>query len=239
MVEYLNNIEDSWKIPLATITGALIAFFGAMTTLLITSRYSKLNYNFLVQKDRYEKQKSYNRVLGSFLKVYHSFLKHNLLFSENKQKFIPDDQLISFAQKLDNLTRDIEAFKKTVNEEAEILPEITLNLHSIIDLLDRFEIANTEIPNDVNVDDTENSKLVILRAQAFAVNEILNDAFHDLINTIAIKAEVSEEFLNNLRDYNSDSYEEKSLDQQEEIYKRFIESYERQTGKKFPLDDFK
>lgn len=237
MFEFLNSLSEAWKTALATLTVGLLVFIATMLTLIFSTRNNRLNYKLLLQKDKAEKQKSYNRVLGSFLKVYHSYLKHNLLFNENGQQYIPDNQLIIITDKIDNLTRDIKSFRKTVDEESEILPEITLSLHSILDLLDRFEIFSSEISNDIKFQNTEITKLVLQRAQNFAVKEILDEMFQDLIEQIAIKAEVSNNFLNDIKEYNSETYEEKSLENQQHIFKRFLESLSRQIGKEIKVED--
>ena len=237
MFEFLNSLSEAWKTALATVTVGLLVFIATMLTLIFSSRNNKLNYKLQIEKEKGEKQKSYNRVLGSFLKVYHSYLKHNLLFSEEKHKFAADNQLLLVAEKIDNLTRDIESFKKTIDEESEILPEITFLLHTILDILDRFEIINSEISSDFGLGEVENPKLILKRAQAFAVKEILDNSFQELIKKIAIKADVSDEFLLELKEYNSQTYEQISLEYQDEIFKRFLESLSRQLGVDFNIDE--
>ena len=93
--DFLNSLSEAWKTALATLTVGLLVFIATMLTLIFSTRNSRLNYNFLLQKDKAEKQKSYNKVLGSFLKVYHSYLKHNLLFKEEKQKIKPNKKQVA------------------------------------------------------------------------------------------------------------------------------------------------
>ena len=104
-------------------------------------------------------------------------------------------------------------------------------------MLDRFEIFSSEISNDIKFQNTEITKLVLQRAQNFAVKEILDEMFQDLIEQIAIKAEVSNNFLNDIKEYNSETYEEKSLENQQHIFKRFLESLSRQIGKEIKVED--
>ena len=233
----------------------ILGFLTALVTLIYSHYNNKRNFeylsekdklnrednlkrdNFELKKDKKERQKSYNKILGSFLKVYHSYLKHKMLFDENGVNNIPDEYLIQQIDKIDNLNDEIKTFKKVANEQAEIIPEITIYLYEILDLLGRFEMTLEQIPKGLSLEEEGPTKLLIQRAHSFAVEELLDEYFTDLIDQIAIKAEVTDEFLTEIKEFNSEESAQKNLGIQNEIMKRYLESLSRQTGTKFDIND--
>jgi len=139
--------------------------------------------------------------------------------------------------KLDNLNAEIISFKKTVSEESAILPELTIYLHEILNLLGRFEMVVAEIPTDISIEDSAKAKLLIQRAHSFAVQELLDEYFTDLIEKMAIKAEISDEFLKEIKEFNSTEAVERNMEMQSEILKRYIESISRQTGQDIDVNN--
>lgn len=252
MVELcINSPSDFWK-NLSDSSGTLIVgvlgFTTAIATLVYSSYNNKRNYDFLLEKDKRdseerskkdeldfakdkrERQRAYNRILGSFLKVYHSYIQHKYLFKETGVPNIPDKFLIQMVEKLDNLNVEIVSFKNLVSEESAILPELTIYLHEILNLLSRFEMVVAEIPTDISLEEYTKAKLLIQRAHSFAVEKLLDEYFSDLIDKIAIKAEISDEFLKEIREFNSNDAVEKNIEMQRELSQRYFESISRQTG---------
>lgn len=257
MIEIYN--EDFWKIfasGTATLIVGILGFTSTILALIFSNLNTKRNLNFLLEKDKrdredklkrdeldfakdkYERQKAYNRVLGSFLKLYHSYLQHQYIFNENGLKVIPDEYLLAIVEKIDNLDVEILLFKKIVSEESAILPELTIYLHEIQNLLSRFVIVAEQFSKDNSDIEGKDTKLLIQRAHSYAVKEMLDEYFEDLIEKLAIKADVSEDFLNEIRKFNSDETIEKNMESQSEIMKRFFESLSKQTGQNITDNDF-
>ena len=253
----MEELADVWKSFItagATILVGLFGFTTAILTIVISYWYNKRNLNFLLEKDKREhesrskrdelefakdnreKQRAYNRILGSFLKVYHSYVKHKYLFDENGVNNFPDEYLIQTVEKVDNFKYEISVFKKCFNEEAEIIPELTIYLHEILDLLGRFELLDSQIVVDPNNPQSQSAKLIWQRAHIFAVSDLLDKYFEDLIETIAKKADVSDEFLIELRAFNSKDTVEYNINIQKEILDRMLASLSRQTGQTVTLD---
>ncbi len=249
----INSTNDFWK-NFSTLIVGVFGFTMAILTLIYSNFNNKRNHKFLLEKDKRDRedrlkkdeldfakdkrdrQKAYNRVLGSFLKVYHSYIQHKYLFSESGVSNIPDKYLMKTVEKLDNLNFEIISFKKTVSEESSILPELTIYLHEILNLLGRFEMVVAEIPTDISEEDSINAKLIVQRAHSFAVEELLDEYFTDLIEKIAIKADISDEFLTEIKEFNSTGTIERNMEMQNEILKRYIESISRQTGQDIDIN---
>jgi len=233
----------------------ILGFISAILSLIYSNKNSKRNLDFLRnksekdrddslerykledEKDRSERQKAYNRVLGSFLKVYHSYIKHQYLYSENGVLNIPDEYLVQQIENIDDLNIEIKSFKNTVNEQAEIIPELTIYLYEILDLLGRFELVVSQIPMNSNLQENNTAKLLIQRAHSYAVQEILDDYFSDLIEMIAKKAKVSNTFLKEIKDFNSNTVKEHNIEIQNNIMKRYLESISRQTGQDIDINN--
>jgi hypothetical protein len=254
---YFEGQEDFFKSTItatATIIVGLLASFTGILTIIVSYYSNKRNLNFLLEKDKREhesrqkkdelefakdtrdKQKAYNRILGAFLKVYHSYVKHKFLFDEKGVNNFPDQYLLQTLDKIDNFKIEISSFKKRFEEEAEIIPELTIYLHEILDILGRFELLDGQIPVDPNNPDAETAKLVFQRAHTYAVSELLDSYFEDLIEKIARKADVSEEFLKELKDINSKDSIEFNIRTQKEIMDRMFASLSRQTGQEINID---
>jgi hypothetical protein len=239
----------------ATIIVGILGFTMAILTLIYSNNNNKRNHSFILEKDKRdredrlkkdeldfakdkrERQKAYNRVLGSFLKVYHSYIQHKFLFSELGVPNIPDKNLMQFISKLDNLNSEISLFKKVVSEESAIIPELTIYLHEILNLLGRFEMVEIELPADNSIEDLQKTKLLVQRAHSYAVQELLDEYFTDLIDKMAIKAEISDEFLKEIKEFNSIETVERNTEMQGKIMNRYIESISRQTGQNIDLNN--
>lgn len=245
-------LDEFWK-NLTTLMVGTLGFITAILTLLYSNYNNKRNYNFLLEKDKRdrlerlkkdeldfakdkrERQRAYNRVLGSFLKLYHAYIQHKYLFKESGVSNIPDSYLIQIVDKLDNLNVEIDSFKKTANDEAAILPELTIYLHEILNLLGRFEMVTEQVQVGIPTEALPTAKLLFKRAHSYAVQELLDEYFIDLIDKIAIKADTSQEFLKEIKDFNSTETIERNFEMQNEIMKRYFESISRQSGQQIDL----
>jgi hypothetical protein len=221
-----------------TLIIGLLGFTSAILTLIYSHFNNKKNLNLLLEKDIRERQRAYNRVLGSFLKVYHSYIKHKYLFNEDGVLIIPDKYLVQMLDKIDNFNSEINSFRKCIANETEILPELTIYLHELLDLLGRFELLSSAIPTDPMNPNSEQMKVLFQRAHTYAVKELLDEYFTDLIETIAKRADVSEEFLQDINAFNSTETIEKNIKMQEEIMTRMMQSLSRQLGGDVKIEDF-
>ena len=246
-----SDVSNNFNASSATLIVGILGFTTAILTLIYSNYSNKRNHNFLLEKDKRdredrlkkdeldfakdkrEKQRAYNRILGSFLKLYHSYINHKYFFKETGIPILPDSILTQIVEKIDNFNSEVKSFKKTFNKESEIVPELTIYLHDILIILERFKIVVTQISNDPSIEDPEKIKLIVQRAHLFAVEEMLDKYFIDLIDSIANKAEVSDEFLEEIKEFNSKETVDKNIELQSELFNRFLESISRQTGQSF------
>ncbi|MFC0878931.1 hypothetical protein ACE01N_20220 [Saccharicrinis sp. FJH2] len=260
MIELIfNTTNDFWKnfaTSTATLTVGLLGFITAILTLIFSNSNNKRNHYFLLEKDKRdredklkkdeldfakdkrERQRAYNRVLGCFLKVYHSYIKHKFLFNEDGISIMPDKYLIQMLDKIDNFIEEINTFKRIVITETEIIPELTIHLHELLDILSRFELLSAQIPTDPSQPDTEKMKVVFQRAHTFAVSELLDEYFTDLIEKLSKKAEVSDDFIDLMKEFNSSETMERNIKTQQEIMERMMQSLSRQLGQDVTINDF-
>tara|TARA_R110000764_G_scaffold119039_2_gene206633 strand:- start:33506 stop:34228 length:723 start_codon:yes stop_codon:yes gene_type:complete len=221
---------------ISLIIGAL-GFISAIGTLIFTTRNNNRNFELQKENNEREKSKAYNRVLGNFLKVYHSYIKHKHLLNENGMKNIPDFALEHTIDKIDNFEHEIEKFRIVVDNESEIIPELTIQLHEILDLLGRFQLMSEQFRNNTFDLNLQKNKLVLKRAFIFSIKDLLDDYFNDLINDLSEKAEVSEEFKKNLSEFNSEETIERNFELQNTLFERMLESLSRQLGRTVTIDE--
>src|SRR5690554_4155839 len=100
-----------------------LGFISAIGTLIFTTRNNNRNYIIQADKNEREKSKAYNRVLGNFLKVYHSYIKHKYLLNENGMENIPDSAFEQIIDKIDNFEYEIKKFRIVIDNESEIIPK--------------------------------------------------------------------------------------------------------------------
>ncbi len=214
-----------------------LGFLSAIVTLIFTTVNNTRNFKLQSDKNEREKSKAYNRVLGNFLKVYHSYIKHKHLLNENGIEKIPDFTLEQVIEKIDHFEKEIEKFKTVVDHESEIIPELTIQLHEILDLLGHFQLMSEQFRNnefDINL---QQNKLVLKRAFVYSIKDLLDEYFADLINDLSERAEVSEEFKENLAKINSEEAIEKSLELQDKIFERILDSLSRQLGRTVTFEE--
>tara|TARA_R110000744_G_C19361432_1_gene561448 strand:+ start:1916 stop:2638 length:723 start_codon:yes stop_codon:yes gene_type:complete len=214
-----------------------LGFISAIGTLIFSTRNNNRNYELQSDKNEREKSRAYNRVLGNFLKVFHSYIKHKYLLNENGMENIPDFALEQTIEKIDNFEHEIEKFKIVVDNESEILPELTIQLHEILDLLSRFQIMSEQFKNNSFDLKLQKNKLVMKRAFIFSIKDLLDEYFSDLINDLSEKAEASNEFKENLVEFNSEETIERNLELQNMVLERMSASLSRQLGRTISINE--
>ena len=214
-----------------------LGFLSAIGTLIFTTINNNRNFKLQSDKNEREKSKAYNRVLGNFLKVYHSYIKHKHLLNENGIKKIPDFALEQVIEKIDHFEKEIEKFKVVVDHESEIIPELTIQLHEILDLLGRFQLMSEQFRNNEFDTNLQQNKLVLKRAFVYSVKDLLDEYFTDLINDLSERAEVSDEFKENLSKINSEEAIEKNLELQDKLFERMLDSLSRQLGRTVTFEE--
>lgn len=229
---FLNNTTAI----VSLIVGAL-GFLSALVALIFTVRNNNRNYKLQADKNEREKNKSYNRVLGSLLKVYHSYIKHKYLYSDDGVKNIPDFALIKLIDKIDNFEPEINRFKIVADNESEIIPELTFQIHELLDLLSRFQLMSEQIANDEFDSDLQKNKLMLKRAHIYAVKELLDEYFLNLIIDLSKKADVDDEFQKALSEFNSDETIKKNLELQKTLFDRMITSLSKQLSRTVTMDE--
>lgn len=230
MIEQEEPFLNNTTAIVSLIIGGL-GFLSAIGTLIFTARNNNRNYQLQIDKDEREKSKSYNRVLGNLLKVYHSYIKHKHILHENGLKDFPDFMLEQLIDKIDNFEQEIENFRNVVENESEIIPELTIQLHELLDLLKRFQLMS-ELFRDYEFDlNLQQNKIVLKRAFIFSVKELLDEYFLDLINDLSEKAEVTDGFKENLAEFNSEETIERNLELQNKLIERMLDSLSRQLNR--------
>lgn len=211
--EILDFIKNNWTIIVGL--GATIAY--------IIEKIISFN------NGKKKKRESYNRVFTGLIKLYYSYIKHKGLYSEKAIFGVPDEEYIQVVKHIDTFDSDIQKFQNLLIDEVEIVPEISLKVHTVFEIIDRFgvidRIGNSGIPN-TEISDEE--KLSIKRAQFFALDEFLSDFFKDIIEEIAKKTSVKKKFINDLFYLGSDEHEKETFDEQLKLIKRYYESLNRQ-----------
>lgn len=236
MIEQQEPFLSNITAIISLIIGAL-GFISAIGTLIFTTRNNNRNFELQTEKNEREKSKAYNRVLGNFLKVYHSYIKHKHLLNENGMQNIPDFALEQAIDKTDNFEHEIEKFRIVVDNESEIIPELTIQLYEILDLLGRFQIMSEQFRNNSFDLNLQKNKLVLKRAFIFSIKDLLDEYFTDLINYLSEKAEVSDEFKKNLAEFNSEETIERNLELQSTLLERMLASLSRQLGRTVTIDE--
>jgi len=180
-------------------------------------------------KESKKKKQAYHKVFTGAIKLYYSYQKHRVLYREEAVLGMPNEIYIVIVKHLDSFNADIDSFKNIIEEETEIIPEISLTTHAMFDIIDRFRVIDRiSASGQPNTEISDNEKLVIRRAQFFALEEFLSEFFKDVIEEIRKKTLVSKTFTNRLFYLNSDEYEREAIVEQINIMKRYYESLHRQ-----------
>ncbi len=180
-------------------------------------------------KENKKKKESYHKVFTGTIKLYFSYQKHKMLYQEETFMGFPDEIYMVIVKYLDTFNHDIENFKKIIEEETDIIPEISLTTYAMFDIIDRFRVVDRiSSSGQPNTDITDSEKLTIRRAHFFALEEFMNDFFKDVIEEIRKETLVSKKFTNRLFYLDSEDYQQETFQEQMNIMKRYYESLHRQ-----------
>ena len=152
-------------------------------------------------------------------------------------KNFPDHILEQIIGKVDSFENEIEKFQVVINNESEIIPELTIQLHEILDLLGRFQIMSEKFKNKEFNLESDMNRLVLKRAHLFSVKELLDEYFSELINDLSEKADVSDKFKEIMFEFNSEKTRKSLLEIQNLLIERMLESLSRQLGRKITFND--
>lgn len=210
---FLKFLSDYW-----TVIAGVAATIAYLTEKTIT-----------YYKDSKKKKQAYHKVFTGVLKLYYSYQKHKIIYREEAVLGLPNEIYIVIAKHLDSFNADIDSFKKIIDEETEIIPEISLTTYAMFDIIDRFRVVDRiSASGQPNTAITDNEKLVIRRGQFFALEEFLTEFFKDVIQEIRNKTLVSKKFTERLFYLDSDEYEREAIAEQINIMRRYYESLHRQ-----------
>ena len=236
MTELQDRIFNDTTATVSLIIG-ILGFLSAIETLIFSAINNRRNFKLQSEKNEIEKSKAYNRVLGNLLKVYHSYVKHKMLFAENGVENIPDFALIQMIEKIDNFAEEIIKFRIVAEKESEIIPELTFEIHDLLDILGRFELMTEHTKSPEFKNGPFDRILIIKRSHIFAVQEILDEYFSSLISDLSKKADVDDEFQKSLNEFNSAESLNKIIEMQKEIFERLLASLSRQIGEEIKMED--
>lgn len=184
----------------------------------------------IIWLEKKAKKTSYNRLFTSVLKLHFSYLKHSELYAEKPPMNFPDEMYIPMLKHLDTFDSDLNEFKETVGKESDVIPEIIIQTHMLFDAIDRIRIVDRiqakNIENHIQISDTEN--VGIKRAQFYAMKEMYDDFFEDLITDLQKKTKTSPNFIKRIKYFKTEKYKLEVADEQKKIMKRYYESLNRQ-----------
>lgn len=180
-------------------------------------------------KDNKKKKEAYHKVFTGTIKMYFSYQKHKMIYQEQALLGMPDEIYIVIAKHLDTFTNDIENLKKVIDEETDIIPEISLTTFAMFDIVDRFRVIDRiSSSGQFETEVTDKEKLVIRRAQFFALDEFMSEFFKDVIEEIRKETLVDKSFTKRLFYLDSEDYQQEAVIEQMNLMKRYYESLHRQ-----------
>ncbi len=242
MSEKVTLLNNSTAIASLIVGG--LGFLSAIITLIFNAHNNNRNFELQAkinslqnEKENREKSKAYNRVLGNLLKLFHSYVKHKQLLDENGVNNIPDNYLLQILDEIDSFENEIERFNIVANNETEIIPELTMQLHQLLEVLNRFLFMSKQFRDNESDSYLQDNKLILKRAFVYSICEFLDDMFNDVINELSQKAETTNEFKILIAQFNSEKTIKKSIEIQEKLTKRLLESLSRQLGKEVTKEE--
>lgn len=210
---FLKFLLDYW--PIIAGLGATVAY--------LTEKFISY-YN-----DNKRKKQAYHKVFTGTLKLYFSYQKHKQIYQEQAILGMPNEIYVIIAKHLDTFNQDIEAFKKIIDEETEIIPEICLTTYAMFDMVDRFRVIDRiSSSGQLDTEITDNEKLVIRRGQFFALEEFMSEFFKDTIEEIRKETLVKKSFTERLFYLDTEKYQIEAMTEQMNLMKRYYQSLHRQ-----------
>ncbi len=167
------------------------------------------------------KQVSYNRLFSSVLKLHFSYMKHTEIYAEKPPMSMSDEMFVPMIEHIDTFSSDIDDFKKTIDRESDVVPEIIIQTHYLFDTIDRIRILDRiqEKNSKSNIEITESENIAIKRALFYAMSEIFDDFFDDIILQLHKKSSSSNSFVKMLKHFKTDEYKEAAAFEHKKILK--------------------
>lgn len=189
-----------------------------------------INKGYEIWIEKNKKRQAYNRVFSAIIKTYYSYLKYKMFYSESSLK-IPDEILLLIIKHTDNFKEDLDNFKSAAFAEAEIIPEITFKAHHLFDTLERLSVfdkfkASEDAPDLGFI--SESHELIIKRALLYALEEVFDNFFIDIIKEIKKHTPINKKFISRLLNLNTESYRVENELKQNKVYQRYRESLKKQ-----------
>lgn len=188
--------------------------------------------------DKKKKQQAYNRTFTSVIKLFYSYLKHKKIYAEETPGNLPEEIYVTIAKHLSSFNEDLDEFKSSVLKESEIIPEVSIQAHILFDTIDRMRVMDkmklAADPALAQLSDKDD--LVIKRAQFYALSEVFEQFFTDIITDIRKYTTVSKEFVERLFYFKSADYEKEAEEEQRKVMAKYFESLHRQG--KLPTEMF-
>lgn len=180
--------------------------------------------------DKKKKQQAYNRTFTSVVKLYYSYLKHKKIYSEETPGNFPEEIYVKVVKHLNSFNDDLDEFKNSVLKESEIIPEISIQAHMLFDTIERTRVLDKmKLAEDPALDEiSEKDDLAVKRAQFYAMGEIYDEFFTDIITEMRKHTTVKKEFVERLFYFKSSEYEKEAEKEQKRIMIRYFESLNRQ-----------
>lgn len=215
MNDFFNNVKDNWT---------QIAALGAIIAFLYDKITTKIN-------NTKEKRESYQRIFEGSMKMYYSYINNKKTYSEDSFPYLPINIKSVIAKEMDSFDKDIELFKKCVDKESGLIPDIALKTHVLLDSLSRLSL--TEKISNVMVQKGEEEPNIetiyqIKVAQFYAIGDELDDFFDEIFDILKAKGKIKKDFISKLKQLNSKDIDIEFQQRQIEIQKKYYQSLVRQ-----------
>lgn len=177
-----------------------------------------------------KKKVAYNHVFTATIKVYLSYVKHSALYSEETPLNFPDSIYGEIVTHLDTFNDDVQDFIESVNKEADVIPEILIQVHLLFDTIDRINIVDrmNESISQLNTTMDKQQLLIAKRALFYALGDVFHNSFDDIIDNLKGKASIRSDFMERIEYYRTSGYKDDVYEEQKKIAKRYFESLQRQ-----------
>jgi hypothetical protein len=205
MNEILDFIKEYW-LYIVAICSAIAVFYDKFLAFV---------------NERKKKKQAYNRVFSAIIKIYYSYLKYKLLYSEIKIN-VPDKFFLEIIKNIDNFKSDLDLFKISVFAEAEIIPEVTFKVNHLFEILERLTIFD-KMKLNTSFEFNDDQELLIKRAQVYSVEETFDNFFLEIMNEVKAHTKVSKKFMKQLQYINTDEFRNENKSEQMKVFDRYIQ----------------
>lgn len=180
--------------------------------------------------DTRKRKAAYNRTFSAVLKLYLAYVSLRETYSQSSEGYIPEDALAIYSKNDDSLPKAIRDFETTMNKEADIVPEILLLTHALVDVLNRITLAQSI----KNMDEkyfselSDENMLSIKRAQVYALKDGIDEIFLDTFIDVRKKSTINKSFIKKLKLLNSDEFSHGLQAEQHMFINKYFESLNKQ-----------